>query len=39
MKTRILDSFAATLAGMLIGVAMMAVLFYSAAGPAWQTLP
>ena len=39
MKARIVDQLAATLAGMLIGIALMAVLFYALAGPAWETLP
>ena len=39
MTHRIADQLAATLAGILIGMVLMAVLFYALAGPAWETLP
>lgn len=39
MTRRIADQLVATLAGILIGIVLMAVLIYAAAGPAWVTIP
>ena len=39
MKARIADQLAATLAGMVLGIVIMAVLFYAIAGRPWEVLP